>query len=140
MEDAPADYPVSTAFDQYLPVTNDPAECGSGGIPLWISCRAGVPGQMFPLIPEPWKCRHFLMPVPVISILWMTLRCLPMPLSRIFLWMTASAFKMPRQRITPFPAHTFSNDGEDVFIIFNNQGIVNQIVLTGAANTNAPGV
>jgi len=37
----------------------------------------------------------------------------------------------------PFSNYTFSNDGEDVFIIFNNQGIVNQIVLTGVVNTDA---
>jgi hypothetical protein len=137
VEDAPADYPVSTAFDQNLPVTDDPAsvaaakasvdQLGGGGsgrtdvsidtgtleVPSFFDAGAGK----FNFVDDATVFTHAVI--------------------QNFSADDGISFQNASAQNYTFSNYTFSNDGEDVFIIFNNQGIVNQIVLTGVVNTGA---
>jgi len=136
VEDAPADYPVSTAFDQNLPVTDDPAsvaaakssvdqlaggvsrtdvsiDAGTLEVPAFFDAGAGE----FNFVDDATVFTHAVI--------------------QNFSADDGISFQNAPAVNYPFSNYTFSNDGEDVFIIFNNQGIVNQIVLTGVVNTDA---
>ncbi|MGM0394611.1 MAG: DUF4214 domain-containing protein [Thermodesulfobacteriota bacterium] len=135
VEYPPADYPVSTAFDQNLPVTDDPAtvaaakfsvdqlaggfsrtdvsiDIGTLAVPAFFDAGAGG----FNFVDDATVFTHVVI--------------------QNFSADDGISFQNASAANYTFSNYTFSNNGEDVFIIFNNQGIVNQIVLTGVVNTD----
>ncbi len=131
VESAPLDYPVSTAFNQNLPVTDDPAtvdaakssvnQLAAGSDRTYVSIDTGTLD-----VPESFDAGtgafNFVDDASV--------------LTNVVIQNFSADDGISFQN-NDAVTYAFSNDGADVMITSNTQGIVNQIVLTGVVNSDA---
>jgi hypothetical protein len=126
--DTPADYAVSTAFDKNLPVTDDPVtvtaarsavdQLAGNNAQLDVSIDVGTldfPAQFnagtgsFNFVDDPMKLTHVVIDDFSSDDLLSLMNAVP-------------------------GDYSFSNDGEDVYMIFNNDGVINHITLSGVVD------
>jgi hypothetical protein len=126
--DTPSDYSVSTAFDKNLPVTDDPVtvtaarsavdqlagntgridvsvDTGTLDFPGYFDAGTGA----FNFVDDPLKLNHVVID-------------------------NFSSDDLITLMDGAFGGYNFSNDGEDVYMILNNGGIINHITLTGVVD------
>jgi hypothetical protein len=126
--DTPADYAVSTAFDKNLPVTDDPVtvtaarsavdQLAGNSESIDVSVDTGT--LDFPGYYDAGTGAFNFMDD-------------PMQLTHVVIDNFSSDDLITLMNAVPGD-YSFSNDGEDVYMILNNDGIINHITLTGVVD------